>query len=1527
MQTSHVVPGQLFQSCYITLTICSMVVLCIIGIGVLPIIRRSVLSLSVQMFYPKCATKNFTASQNALVSKFFSPKQSLVLDIPYCCTLLYYIYAYPYSCFYYVDMASQSTQQPATNPVPQELTDSHLRLLLETLNPVASKCHNLGVHLGLSSSQLHAIEHNYRKCEDQLREIISERLRQESPLTWHGIFRALRAVSENRLASEIKNKYIHNLPPPASVAPQANTVSLATSSLTSSLQSSLPASQCDTSASSSVNQYYQMEINVPQPPSSVPQQERAGSSTYTSAHHSTHVLPSSQHSLHTLRTDPAQTHTSPSHAAHPPLTNQFLPHPLRQPHMPIPHPAFQPLMRPPQYLPHYPPQLNPTLALDGIHPPAQPQSVQPFASDRPSQLGTPSPSYMYPHHHMPLHLHQAPYPTSTYAPYHTIPHMSLPATNRYSLQVEADGTGWSSPLLNPHNDPLLPHTMQTHRPSGSSSLESGCPPAKRPYLETTLEPYSQSHTQSSSCGSGSIEHVSPMTMYKGKSRHTGEWSVSDTYLHQSGRQAPGREHYQSQQGPTTAGLHTTHKQSHNSSSGSRSTEVKSPMDLFIEYVKDTYRQSAIEKNPNVVKWPPTPSKVYISLACIDRSTALTEAEVDGYTRAMVEDGNIDVILQKKDCTIDFDDVARGLPQTDSSQNVIVVEGAPGVGKSTFAWEFCRKWVRGEIAQQYQLVLLLRLRDDRISKARSLEDLIYHPRPDICQGVLHELLGNGGINTLIILEGFDELPDDQRKLSSIFGQLILGNVLLHATILVTSRHWATSAVMRKIGHRVFQHIEVLGFTEESIERYVTSVFTGKEVGAHSVEESPDEVSEKAKKNIDDVMKYLDTYPQIKACMYIPLNAAIVVSIYQESKKRNYILPKTLTELYCALTRNLLLRYLDGHEEYGKKEWYIDSFENDLPGEVYTQLLSISKIAYDGISRKWGKSVQLIFSDLPAGFETLGFMQSVSQLYVKHGQRMSHNFLHLTVQEFLAALYIQTTMTPAEQLEHFKRHKEGRVKVVLKFLAGLTKLNIVTHEQLRGLLGEPHTEPSDECQSHYCNPMKADVCVSAHHTNWLFEAQNPDLVQSLLHNHTAAFTFSRDMLLLEYYSVGYCIAYSHSKWLLIFEDDADVEKLSMIVSGVQAGNIHHSTRLALKTSKRMSNAKLNFLWNGFSSCIEELYLKVPESLDLSNLSALRILVLTMGGISSISDLSVHCLESLTIIGTAKNAVSIATGKCIHEQLSASSSLKELCFKNSVRETLVEKIIKDLSDKKARPLKRLEIHGSKYYDTFSTALRCLGKFTTLQYLRMCNVKISGQGLIALIPAIHNCSSLQEKKIVGLTLVFDDEWSDVSTEEVRASLTQLINDHPHMMDVEESLRDLSANEENYIKASVIALCCDYCFEIYLNNKSISDAGAVALAQALHHNSTWRRLNLSNNSISDAGAVALAQALHHNSTWRRLDLSYNDGIGEEGTHQLVQALTVNTSISSTPRGGICVRLPERCEEYATQCTQYDTVKNRMLFL
>ena len=615
-------------------------------------------------------------------------------------------------------------------------------------------------------------------------------------------------------------------------------------------------------------------------------------------------------------------------------------------------------------------------------------------------------------------------------------------------------------------------------------------------------------------------------------------SLNDSDSSQSVRQSPGREHYQSEedlqrhhlQAAMTSPpiLHSTSSQ-YNSPVNTGITPV---VQQFINYVTTIYKESEVQRETKVVKRPPTPSTVYINLACINRKSVSGKTrEYAKITEAMVHDGNVDVINTTKG-PIEFHEIAKDIcmsgKYTGKEKRVILVEGAPGAGKSTFALEFCRRWERGEIAQQYQLVLLLRLRDDRISKTKSLRDLIYHPSKCVRQAVTEELMRSHDFHALIILEGFDELPDHCRNDQSIFFQLIAGLLLPLATVLVTSRPWATKRIRMNYENRIYQHIEILGFTSQQITEYIERTLL------------QDKVS--------DLKAYLKKHPQIRMGMYIPLNSAIVVAVYQESQESGCALPTTLTELYAAMAQTPLVRYLRGHSQY--ETTTMNTF-SDLPPAVYTKFSEVCELAYRGIVGT-SDDVQLIFPGLPSDFDSLGLMDSVTELYVTQGAVSSHNFLHLTLQEYFAVVHI-STFSPAEQLEHFKRHEEGRLKVVLRFLA---KLNTVTHEQLSGfLLGKPHIEQNDECQSQYCKLMKADVCVSAHHANWLFEAQNPDLVQSLLHNHTAEFIFTRDMLQLEYYSVGYCIAYSHRKCLLIFEDDADVEKLSMIISGVQAVNIHH------------------------------------------------------------------------------------------------------------------------------------------------------------------------------------------------------------------------------------------------------------------------------------------------------------------------------------------------------------------------------------
>ena len=268
-----------------------------------------------------------------------------------------------------------------------------------------------------------------------------------------------------------------------------------------------------------------------------------------------------------------------------------------------------------------------------------------------------------------------------------------------------------------------------------------------------------------------------------------------------------------------------------------------------------YRRSPIEKRTEVLKLP-TPGKVYINLACIDRKTEGLRTEYDEITEAMVRDGNVDVIKGRK-CPIEMDKIAADLP-AEALEKVIIVEGAPGVGKSTFAWEFCRRWERGEIAQQYDLVLLLRLRDESISKAKCVKDLICHPSQNVREDVVSELESSLGVNVLLILEGYDELPGECRCHPSLFLELINGQVLPLATIMITSRPWAACDVLRNFKHRLFNHIEVMGFTKKQIASYINKNL------------SPAESKE--------IVDYTKKHPQIEMCMYIPFNCAIVVAVY-------------------------------------------------------------------------------------------------------------------------------------------------------------------------------------------------------------------------------------------------------------------------------------------------------------------------------------------------------------------------------------------------------------------------------------------------------------------------------------------------------------------------------------------------------------------------------------------------------------------------------------------------------------------------
>ena len=287
------------------------------------------------------------------------------------------------------------------------------------------------------------------------------------------------------------------------------------------------------------------------------------------------------------------------------------------------------------------------------------------------------------------------------------------------------------------------------------------------------------------------------------------------------------------------------------------------------------------------KWPYINSDgFYINLAIIKRRERVTFATADPFTRETIErNEDIDIVLMSKE-QIEMDDVLKIEPEGNIDRlQIVLVQGAPGVGKSTFALEMAKRCKK---VASFSLVLLVQLRQPAAHNASTLDDLL---RLYVChestKQVSDYFIEQQGEGLLLILDGFDELPsnvtsDDN---SSIYIRLLQGEYLPKATIILTTRPSVINCIQRVCDTRVSKYIEIVGFLSPQIDE-----FAHKCLG-----------NEKA----EDFLQYIYSYPHIKSMMYIPLNTAIMVKLYCSIAEYTHKqLPMTLTQLYTEFCLHLL-----------------------------------------------------------------------------------------------------------------------------------------------------------------------------------------------------------------------------------------------------------------------------------------------------------------------------------------------------------------------------------------------------------------------------------------------------------------------------------------------------------------------------------------------------------------------------------------------------------------------------------------------
>ena len=503
-------------------------------------------------------------------------------------------------------------------------------------------------------------------------------------------------------------------------------------------------------------------------------------------------------------------------------------------------------------------------------------------------------------------------------------------------------------------------------------------------------------------------------------------------------------------------------------------------------------------NPQCRKWMPHMSKEYIHLDISNKKEQ--EEQPDSHKEAVLRGQRWRITKKGSDSHVQLEELLQA--SSGKQCKCVLVEGGPGMGKSTLAWQVCHRWGRRDLFDQYSTVLLLPLRDKGVQQAKQVEDLFFHLRDKKAQEDVKQNIGSGR-NTLIILDGLDELPTHLLSKQSLFTDLLSGEVLSNATILVTSRPSATQQLLTCWKQRISKHLVIRGFNEEDIEQYATTILSGEK--------------------LTEFQLYLSLHPHIQSIMYVPLHSVIVMAVYLQHKQ----LPKTLTQLYVALVETILSQHIDDHhpECYGEEEVSC-AIGFKLPKTIHTHFTELCKIAYETVCRQ-----ELIFTNktMPKVLHDLGFTDSVPGLYMQ--RTCSYNFLHLSIQEFLAVYHV-SLLSPQEQEQLLLRSREKlHLRNMMRFVAGLTKFEGIRKEAIKQVIVVKEKWSEEKW---YLDDYSFEL---------LYECQNMSVLDKD--------TYYADLNLVSpahlWLALGYCIANSKCAWkLYIYDTDTNPQ---MLVLGLQ------------------------------------------------------------------------------------------------------------------------------------------------------------------------------------------------------------------------------------------------------------------------------------------------------------------------------------------------------------------------------------------
>ena len=321
--------------------------------------------------------------------------------------------------------------------------------------------------------------------------------------------------------------------------------------------------------------------------------------------------------------------------------------------------------------------------------------------------------------------------------------------------------------------------------------------------------------------------------------------------------------------------------------------------------------------------------------------------------------------------------------------IVLVEGSPGMGKTTFCLKIAHDWANKATLQvdsfpQFEVVLLLKCRDIHgdIIEAIDTQLLAESKNAEAIKTELIDYIEDFHYNkkALIILDGLDELPEMSE---SCVDRLLHKKIFPFCYILATSRQERGIVVRKTVNFDMLLQIE--GFTREDAFNYIRKHF--KNAGLENVS------------NGERLIKEIQTNSFLDALWNNPLNLLLLCIVFED---REGELPSHRTELYQIIVYCLLQRYCAKHnlEAPAGDEALMRHFEDSflVLGELAWRCLKEGRFSFHEEELREFESRH---ESLAA--RTLGLVFKEASLR-KINPQHEYFFFHKTFQEYLAAFYL-------------------------------------------------------------------------------------------------------------------------------------------------------------------------------------------------------------------------------------------------------------------------------------------------------------------------------------------------------------------------------------------------------------------------------------------------------------------------------------------------------------------------------------------